>query len=231
MIKKTNRVKTGIKGLDELISGGLPLGSSVLITGSAGSGKTTFGMQYIYYGAKDYKEPGIFISLEEDPDRMIFNFKNMFDWNLRKLIQEKKILIMRTELYDFEKMKTMIEDLVDKFNAQRLVIDPTTILGLYFEKEFQVRRSLLELDRLLKKLSCTTLMTNDIPEGHKGLSSFGIQEFTSDGIIVLYYTKEGNIFTRALTVRKMRTTKHDTGIHPIEITKKGMVVYPTEQLI
>lgn len=230
MSTKINRVKTGIEGLDELISGGFVEGSTILVTGTPGSGKTTFSMQYLYYGAKDYKEPGIFISLEEDPDRMINNFENTFNWNIRELMSDKKLVMTKVELYDFDKMRITIEDLVDKFNAQRLVIDPTTVLGLYFEKELQIRRSLLELDSMLKKLGCTTLMTNEIPEGSGGISAFGIEEFTADGIVVLYYTKDGNVFTRSLAVRKMRATNHDTSIHPVEITKRGMVVYPTEHI-
>lgn len=229
MVETFKRLKTGIKGLDELMEGGFPTGSTILVSGGTGSAKTTLCMQYLYYGAKN-DEPSVYISLEETPERMMLNFKKTFNWDLNELIKKKKLFMTRAELYDFEKLKILIEDVVERFKATRLVIDPTTVLGLFFEKDLQIRRSMLELDRMLKKLGCTTLMTSEVPEGQTGISTFGIEEFASDGIIILYYTREGNVFTRALTVRKMRATKHDSGIHPIEITKQGIVVYPTEQV-
>ncbi len=61
------RVPTGIKGFDNLVEGGLPLGSTVLVSGSPGTGKTILGLEYIYRGANDFGETGMFISFEQDP--------------------------------------------------------------------------------------------------------------------------------------------------------------------
>ena len=58
-------IKTGISGLDQVLKGGLRRNSSILVTGAPGTGKTILALQFIYYGAKDYNENGIFISTEE----------------------------------------------------------------------------------------------------------------------------------------------------------------------
>lgn len=224
------RVKSGITGLDELISGGFPPSSTVLITGGAGCGKTTMCMNYLVKGALTYNEPGVYVSLEEDPERIIWNAKTSFNWPINELIKKKLLKFVRAEVYDFDKLRMVIEDEVDSIGAKRMVIDPTTVLSLYFEKPLEIRRGLLDLDRMLKKIGCTTLLTSEVAEGLSGISAFGVEEFTADGIIIMYYIRRENVFIRALTIRKMRATKHDTGIHPIEITKDGIVIYTTELL-
>ncbi|MDI6798687.1 MAG: ATPase domain-containing protein [Candidatus Aenigmarchaeota archaeon] len=224
------RVKTGIKGLDELMGGGIPRGSTVLLSGGAGTGKTLFGIQFLYNGAIRYKEPGVYVSLEEEPGRVIKNTLDAFGWDLNSLINKKLLSVIKAELYNFDKLKALIEDEVDRIKAKRLVIDQSAILGLFFEKKFQVRKSIFELSKMLKNLGCTTVIVSEIPEGTPAISSFGVEEFVADGIIILHFLREGNVLTRALSVRKMRTTYHDTGIHPIQITKKGIEVFPTEQV-
>jgi len=222
------RVKTGIKGLDELIFGGFPKNSTILIAGTTGTGKTTFGLNFLVNGALKYKEPGVYVSLEEEPKRIIENIKSSFSWPIDKLIKKNSLKLVKAELYDFDKLKILIEDEVDAIKAKRLVIDPTTIISLYFEKPLEIRRGIVDLDRSVKKLGCTTLMTCEIPEGTRGISMFGVEEFVADGIIILFYHAKDTIL-RALTIRKMRATRHDTGIHPIEITRDGIVVYPSRR--
>lgn len=224
------RVKTGIKGLDELINGGIPKESTVLLSGGAGTGKTLFAFQFLYNGAVKHKEPGVYVSLEEEPERLIKNVSIAFGWDLNSLMKKKLLSVVKVELYNFDKLKALIQDEVDRIKAKRLVIDQSTVLGLFFEKKLQVRKSIFELSRMLKNLGCTTIVISEITEGQQGISAFGVEEFVADGIVILYYLKEGNVFTRALSIRKMRTTSHDTGIHPIQITKEGIEVFPTEQV-
>jgi len=230
MVKRIERVKTGIPGLDDLVKGGFPKSSTVLVTGGPGTGKTILSAQFVVRGAEKYKEPGIFISLEEEPERIVMNLESSFNWPLKVLLKKKMITIIRAELYDFAKLRLMIEEEVEKLNAKRLVLDPGTVIGMFFEKELEIRRAFLELNRLLKRLDCTTLLTCEVPEGREALSAFGVEEFTSDGIIVLHCLREKNVFVRALSVRKMRATDHDMGIHPIKITNDGIIVFPREQV-
>ncbi|MEM5794479.1 MAG: ATPase domain-containing protein [Candidatus Aenigmatarchaeota archaeon] len=224
------RIKTGIPGLDDLIGGGFPQSSTILLSGVAGAGKTIFCLQFIYNGAYVYNEPGVYISLEEEPERLISYAVEEFNWNFKELIEKKMVSFVSAEMYSFEKLRDLIETEVTKLKAKRLVIDPSTILGLYFEKALQVRKSILDLTRLVKRLGCTTILVSEIEEGSGKISGLGVEEFVADGIIILYYIKEAGFYTRGLCVRKMRATDHDSGVHPIQITKNGLVVFPKEQI-
>jgi circadian clock protein KaiC len=222
------QVTTGIKGLDVLLRGGLPKGSTTLVSGTPGSGKTILSMQFLVNGYLQAKEKGFYISLEEDVDRMENYMSKAFGWPIRELRKKGNLIMLRSDVYDFEKFKDLIETTVEKNGIERVVIDPITVISLFFEKPLEIRRSLLELDRMLKKLNCTSILTCEIPEGTNAISSFGIEEFTSDGIIILTY-KIGA--PRGIVIRKMRLVDHDKEIHPFEIKEgKGIVVYPTEKL-
>jgi len=222
------QVPTGIKGLDTLLRGGLPKGSTTLVSGTPGTGKTILSVQFLVNGYLQSKEKGFYISLEEDVERMEKYMSKAFGWPIRELRKKGNLIMMRSDVYDFEKFKDLIETTIEKNRIERVVIDPITVISLFFEKPLEIRRSLLELDRMLKKLNCTSLLTCEIPEGTNAISSFGIEEFTSDGIIILTY-KIGA--PRGIVIRKMRLVDHDKEIHPFEIKEgKGIIVYPTEKL-
>jgi KaiC/GvpD/RAD55 family RecA-like ATPase len=222
------RTPTGIKGLDALIRGGFPRSSSILVSGSAGTGKTILSLQFLVNGATMYNEKGLYISLEEDTERVKRYMNATFGWPLEELEKKKKLLFVKSDIYDFEKFKGLIESNVEKIGAQRLVIDPLTVISLFFERPLDIRRSLLDLDKLLKKLDVTTLLTVEVPEGLNSISSFGIEEFTCDGIVLLSFSFG---VPRLITIRKMRATEHDTDARPFEIKySKGIVVYPSKEL-
>lgn len=223
------RVASGIKGLDTLIRGGFPKWSTILVSGTPGSGKTILSLQFLVNGIMESDEKGVYISLEEDVERIKGYMQSVFGWNLKELEEKKKLILVRSDIYDFDKFKSLIETNVEKIGAKRIVIDPITVISLFFERPLEIRRSLLDLDRLLKRLNCTALLTCEIPEGSTSISSFGIEEFTSDGIVLLSYFP--GLSPRGITVRKMRATDHDTDIHPFEIKHdKGIIVYQFEKL-
>ena len=227
--ERIERIASGIKGLDALMKGGFPKWSTILVSGTPGTGKTILSIQFLVNGALEHNERGVYISMEEDVNRIKKYMNAAFGWPLEELEKKKKVIFIKSELYDFEAFKNLIETNVEKINAKRIVIDPLTVISLFFERPLEIRRSLLDLDKLLKKLCCTALLTCEIPEGSNTISSFGIEEFTSDGIILLSYYPGAK--PRGITIRKMRATDHDTDIHPFEIKfGKGIVVYPTEKL-
>ncbi|MCK4497477.1 MAG: ATPase, partial [Candidatus Aenigmarchaeota archaeon] len=93
----------------------------------------------------------------------------------------------------------------------------------------QIRKLLFNTINVIKKNKCTALITSEIPEGMRGLSKFGVEEFVVDGIIVLNYLEyAAGGLDRSLIIRKMRRTDHGKDIYPIEITSKGIVVKPVE---
>lgn len=223
------RVNTGIKGLDELIEGGIPEKSLLLLTGTTGTGKSIFAMEFLVEGALQ-GENGVYISLQESMEETIKQMR-FFGWPVDKLLEEGKLLVVQPELYNFDALMTAIEDAIDRVDAKRLVIDSISIIGMYFERKFKIRKSVLEIAQLLKKLNCTCVAISEVGEGEIELSPYGIEEYIADAVIILYYAKKGSSFIRAMTIRKMRATKHSTKIHPIEIRRgEGIVVYPTEEV-
>jgi circadian clock protein KaiC len=88
---------TGIRGLDEITQGGLPQGRPTLLCGSAGCGKTLFGMTFLYKGAVEYDEPGVFLAFEERPEDLIKNVGSL-NYDIEKLIAEKKLAIDHVEI-------------------------------------------------------------------------------------------------------------------------------------
>ncbi len=224
------RIKSGITGLDELIEGGFPESSSILVSGGAGCGKSIFCLEYLYYGAKEYGEPGVYITLEEGPHNLWWNMQR-FKWDFLPLERANKLKIFKFEpdLSIREKVEEQTRRIVDKakeLNAKRLVIDSVTALSFWIEDVAKIRYAMYILVEELRKLNCTTLLTCETLGGRMEFSRFGVEEFLVDGIIALHFRPPH----RFLFIRKMRGTSHSKAIHPMEITDKGLEVNPREEV-
>jgi circadian clock protein KaiC len=233
----TSRVKTGIDGFDELVLGGFPRGNSILVTGGTGTGKSTFGLQFVYKGAKVYDEAGIYVTLEESIPSIIKNAAS-YGWEIEDLEQAGKLAmidvspavsgqlrkISPTDIY------SNVSQICKKIGAKRIVVDPITVMGMQFESSVDMRLDLLRFASLLKQLEATVLFVTEISEESQALSRFGIEEFISDGVVVLYYSKVGGLRVRGIEVRKMRGTAHKEGIFPIKMGETGLSVYPSAKV-
>ena len=222
------RTKTGVPGLDEILYGGIPQSNLVVISGDPGSGKTGLVLEYLYNGVIKYNEPGLYISLEESAEEII-NFAELFGWDIKSLIDKKLLNIITVELYDFDKLKNTIEDEVNRLGAKRLVIDPGVVFRLYFDRELDARKRILSLGRMLKRIGCTAIITNEISL-EKSSSLFGLEEYVADGVILLYHTKLEDRFIRSIGILKMRGTKISEKLHPIRITNSGVKVLAKQEL-
>ncbi len=223
--RKIPLIPTGVPGLDDIIGGGLPLHSTVLLSGPAGSGKTILSMQFLYEGISNSSEAGVYVTFEQSVEKVLQDM-SVFSWDLRSAIDKKMLAITPIEIYKFDMLLSTIENSVEKYKAKRVVVDSSTVFGYFFENLYQTRKGLLELDKLLKKLDCTAILTNELEEGKPGISSFGIEEFTADGIILLDYAKTGSRYLRTINVRKMRGMKHSSEVHQCEINDDGVLVHP-----
>ena len=227
------RVPTGIPGLDQLLNGGLMEGASVLLAGGAGCGKTILSTQYIYQGAAQYDDPGIYITLEEGTTNIWWNMKS-FHWNIAKMQQNNLINIYRVGMFNPKEFATefdneigKIKDMVNEMGARRLVIDSTTAFGMFMGSDAEVRYNLFKLINEMKKLNCTTLLLSETMGKRDQFSRFGVEEFVADGIIALYFFPP----VRSILVKKMRGTNHDKRVHPFEIGDNGIQIDPNEQVL
>ncbi len=245
-----NRVKTGIKGFDQLVDGGFPKGSCILFAGSPGTGKTIFGMEFLYNGAVKYKEKGLFVSFEQE-EQNIINSVRLFGWDMDSLIKKKMMHIMSIPAEEIKSSTAKeIMDFCKKNNIKRLVIDSLTTLSanapIYTEtKDVAVkdlinentffsppiigdaitRRFIYRFINMLRKIKgITSILISEASEKSEYLSKDGISEFVCDGVILVNFDTMGGDFSRQLIVRKMRDTKNDEDLHPLAITNKGIDV-------
>jgi len=98
---KDGLIKTGIKGLDSILLGGIPRSNVILVQGVTGSGKTLMGSEFVYRGVVQYNEPGLIVVFETNPDKLIRDAAG-FGWNLDELQQQKKLQIIFTSPQVFD---------------------------------------------------------------------------------------------------------------------------------
>ena len=228
------RVKTGIKGFDSLIQGGIPKGSSILLSGGAGTCKTILSMQYIYNGALEFQEPGLFVTVESNAKNIMWNMES-FNWDIKKLQEDKLMAIYRlkispagAEMGEIDAELDAIKKQVQDLGAKRLVIDSTTALGVLIKDPATIRNTLFRFVDSVKEMGCTTILTAETQSGSKTtFSAFGVEEFLVDGVVVLYFTPPH----RSMFVRKMRGTNHDKNVHPFQIGADGVEIKAKEQII
>lgn len=239
------RMKTGITGLDELIEGGFPAGRSVLISGACGTGKTIMCMQYIYKGAKDFNEPGVYVTLDERP-ALIREDVMRFGWDLKKQEEKNMLNIVDGSIaklgmpseeeyslpvtgYDVDKLLLEIMRVIKRLEAKRVVIDSIPALGFNFENPSEVRKAVLKLSYMLMRSGVTSILVSEIQEGVNKFGKYGVEEYVVDGVIVLHYMGVGTQSNRTLHIRKMRATNHSEDLHPIKISKEGISVHRIEE--
>ncbi len=226
---KVVREPTGIPGLDEALKGGFPDKNIILITGTPGAGKTTFAMQSLVFGAKS-GEKSIYFTLEESVEDVIDQF-SMFDGtSISKLVQDGMLKIVSIPLVDYDSLKDTLTNEIESMGAKRVVIDSITYLQLFFSDVMSIRRAIIEVAAMIKSKGCLGMFVGEMSYGDPKLSSFGVEEFAADGVIALYLLEKNAAFIRAMRIIKMRKTDHITKYIPIEITDKGIVTHPNEEL-
>jgi len=224
------RVPTGINGLDGLIEGGFEKGSSVLLVGSSGTGKTLFAQQFLYYGAKDHNEPGIFISFEEERETL-YKHSSSFGWDFEALEKKGLFKVLEYKPHQVEKLMQegggTIKDQIRAMGAKRLVIDSITSYALLFKDEYQKRENILEFFDMLGKWGCTSIIISELPPRLAEIKE-GSVGFLTDAIISLYYSKdtEKGIRVHSCEILKMRGTKHTNKMLALGFEKDGLVIYP-----
>lgn len=224
------RVKTGIEGLDELLHGGIPQNHTIFLAGPAGSGKTTFALEFLYNGVTEANENALYVSFEETKNELITDLP--FDWNLEELIDQNKINMVKYDPYQYEDIIGLIRSSVRENDAERVVIDSLTALSLYVDNVKDVRKLILDMNEQLRKLETTTLYIGEIRSSDPDeISRFGVEEFIADGVIQLILGQQGSELTNQLLIRKMRGTDHDKKIHPFKFQNDGLKVYAKETSI
>lgn len=216
-----NKISSGIDGLDEILGGGIPEHYVILLSGTCGAGKTVLGLQFL----SSSDEPGVYVSFEEEPDEIRENAA-AFGWDIAELEAAKKIRLLKYDPFRLEDILEVVENNIREIGAKRVVFDSVAALGIYLKDAGELRRMILQINRIMKKNKCTTLIISEILPESKSLSRFGVEEFVSDGVIVLNYVNVKGEFKRSVSVWKLRGVNHARSAHPYTITDRGIAVNP-----
>jgi len=234
-------IKTGVPGLDELLAQGIPRGSSVLVAGGAGSGKTVLCLQILKWHAS-HGEKCLYMSFEESEDHLIKHMED-FGWNPKELIDKGNLLIKRFNPFDITRsvdalllaakgeLLIDVEPIIfpDDFKPDIIVVDSlTAIASAFTEKEDSYRVYIEQLFRLFERIKTIAFLITETEQIPTIFSKTGVEEFLADGVIVLYGIKRGMIRENAIEVLKLRGAKHQKKIVAMQVTDKGIVVYPEQ---
>jgi circadian clock protein KaiC len=244
------RIKTGICGFDKLVKGGFPAASTILLTGSPGTGKTIFALQFLYNGAVKFREKSLYVTFEQNEEALKDQAK-LFGWDLERMIKNKMLQLIHIPAKRIDhKTASMIVKKVIKERIKRLVIDsistlsvnapiytfmtytelidmekgksfsPPSVTGNFITKRFIYSF----IDDLKNVDHCTTIMISESPVKGEYLSRDTISEFVCDGVVKVMIDYAGEIPYGKLRIVKLRHTEIDRRDKFLWITDKGLVV-------
>lgn len=236
-LKVLEKTPTGIQGFDEITRGGLPKGRPCLFAGTAGSGKTLFGMEFLARGAIQYNENGVIMTFEERPEDLIKNFTSL-GFDIQKLIDDKKLVIdyvyieraqiEETGEYNLDGLFVRLNYAIDAIQAKRVVLDTIEVLFAGMSNEAILRSELRRLFYWLKQKGVTAVITGE--RGTETLTRYGLEEYVADCVVLLDNIVNERIATRRLRVIKYRGSFHGADEYPFLITEHGISVLPLTSL-
>ena len=238
-------IKAGVNGFDELLAKGIPKGSSILVAGGPGSGKTIFCLQTLDYAANN-KERCLYISFEESVPRLRQHMRD-FGLNVDELERKWKLKIIRMDPFKISRgVEAMLarakgellidlEELPDLFPSgfkpNRIVLDSLSALGAAFiGGEAGYRIYIEQLFRFFERIGVTSFLISETQHVPTMYSRTGIEEFLADGVVVFYNVKRGNMRVRAIEILKLRGAKHEKKIVPFDVGDNGITVFPNEPI-
>ena len=223
-------IKTGVPGLDQVLKGGLRRNSSILITGAPGTGKTILALQFVYYGAKDCNENGIFISTEESLEVLDQSAKNL-GMDIKSMVDKRKIFFVQKPIATLKGGLSSIKGLVDaikKNNVKRVALDSLIFFEYLYPRfdgnKMEFRRQVLLFIQEMKKAGVTFLVVSERSVTDFDRLTYDMMDFVFEGIILLSRIRKGSYFERVLTVAKVRGQDHSLDVYPVTIGHDGLKI-------
>jgi KaiC domain protein len=224
-----DRIEIGIEGLDEMILGGVPERSLMVVIGSAGTGKTTFGLQFLRRALLN-DEKAVYISLEESREQILSTAEDK-GWSFEQYAEEERLAIVDLDPIEMANSLSSIRNdlprLIDDFGADRLVLDSVSLLEMMYDNTASRRSEVFDFTRSLKQAGVTTMLTSEANEDNAYASRHGIVEYLTDAVFILQYVRPSDFReTRlAVEIQKIRDANHSRETKPYEITNDGISVY------
>lgn len=223
------RLKTGIVGLDSMIRGGIPKEFLISIIGPPGTGKTTFGIEFLRQ-ALENDNKAMFIALEQS-DEDILDIIDELNWDFNQYIDDRQLSIVDLEpmevVHNLRTIRRELPLIIKKFGASRLVIDSISVLEMMYDNQSNRRTEIFDFAELLKESGITTLFTSESNLDNPYVSRYGIIEYLTDAVIVARFLRSADFRETRLCmeITKIRNTSHSREMKPYEITENGLSVY------
>src|SRR2546423_10716882 len=237
LVRSVPKSPTGIQGLDEITGGGLPRGRPTLVCGGPGCGKTILGMEFLINGARQFEEPGVFMSFEETIEDLAMNFASL-GLDPRPLSVHKKLAldyvqiepneIQETGAYDLDGLFIRLGHAIDSVGAKRVVLDTIETLFSGLSDTRILRAELRRLFNWLRTKGVTAIVTGERGEGL--MTRHGLEEYITDCVIMLDHRVVDQNATRRLRVVKYRGSTHGANESPFFIDESGFSVLPIASL-
>ena len=231
---------TGIEGFDAIAFGGLPRGRTTLVAGTAGSGKTIFGVQFLASGIAQ-GEGGVFVTFEETPEDIRRNVGSL-GWDVQRWEDDGQFAFVDVSpdpteetvvagAYDLGALLSRIEHAVRQVGAKRVSLDSLGAVFLQFQEARVVRTELRRIATALRGMGVTAVLTAERQDEYGEIARFGVEEFVADNVIVMRNALEEEKRRRTIEILKMRGTSHQKGEYPFTISSgRGIVVVPLSSI-
>ncbi|MCM2303068.1 MAG: AAA family ATPase [Elusimicrobia bacterium] len=220
------RIKLGVSRLDELLDGGILRGSSVLVSGVSGTGKTVLLLEILYRGALK-GEKGLLFSFEETPERLRETAIGL-GWDFDRQIEEGRLELAYIPQPDIrgERHLLMMHERIQAFEPARVAVDSLSVFLHKISDPTRAREKTFQLAAAIDEADAVGFLSTDIPYGTPNISRMGVEETVLDGAIILSSESEGLERRRYVEVYKLRATPHLLGRHAMAIDQGGVRVFP-----
>ena len=226
------RVTTGIPGLDAVVNGGYLLGSTTVVAGISGVGKSVMGLMYLAEGARR-EEHSLMLTLDEPVSQVIRN-ANSIGIDLQAHIDSglSRVLYYSPQEIEIDHHFHTIEEVVDEFKPKRVLFDSLSTYGSALGTQGRMFRDFFHaLVALMKERQTATVYNHENPEMLGMASMMGEFAMSSlvDNIILMNWIELGDVFRLGLTVAKMRGNPNPRSTHECEILNgEGLRVLPSQ---
>jgi len=254
-VKNDNFLPVRVSMFDNLIERrGIERGSSVLISGGCGVGKTIFGLQSAYTGALN-NEKSVYISLAEDSEKIRKHAKSSFGWDIAAMEEKGLMRLIKMDPYelanDINDIMRTSEDrrivdmdlaegpvsLIDSkklkipFKPDRIILDSLTALSSTFTDKNNYRFCVQALIDSLNKHNSLNFLMSEVEQEPNTYVKSGAEEFLVDGVIAMYTLRRGQLRRNAIEIIKLRCSDHVREMVPYMITNEGIKLHIGEKII
>ena len=226
-----SKLRTGIRGFDQLSRGGLPRNRTSLVIGGPGTGKTVFALQTLTNAARERKQPGIFVAFEEAPNEIFANAA-AFAWPLSALARSGVFFldarlspaVVQSGDFDLTGMLAVLEAKKQELGATWIVLDGIDVLLALLRDPGAEMREIYRVRDWLARNGLTAIVTAKLDGDSSQAMNYGFMQFMVDCVIRFDRRLEQGVPVRRLEITKYRGSDFSAGEFPLSFGSHGMEV-------